>query len=513
MKKTAILVMLITVLVKLAGMLREVALSYYYGATSITDAYLISLTIPSTIFAFIGTALATSFIPIYNDIKARESLQNADKFTTHLVSMILILCTIMIIIVYSFPEIILRAFASGFDATTMSQAVLFTKIGIVSIYASALVFVFTSYLQVKESFIPAIFSGLVVSCLVIISTILSSKYGTIYLSIGSSLSIFLQFLCMYPYIKKQGFSFSFRLKINDGNIKKLLFLSIPVIIGVSVNQINVLINKTIASNVSVGGISALTYADKLNMFLQGIFVMSLVTVFYPLISKYVVEKKSNQLKTTLSDVIVSISLFMIPASIGTIFFSKQFVELIYGRGAFSSEAVDLTSSALLFYSIGMLAFGLREVLSRVYYAMHDTKTPMINAGIGMLINIVLNLILSRFLGIGGLALGTSLSAIVTTLLLYGDLRKKIGDFNHKYLIIVFIKLISSSIIMGIVAKLTYISLVNYMNINLSFVIAIMVGVILYSFFIIVLKIQEVQVIIKSIKRKLNFKGGPSNESS
>ena len=121
-------------------------------------------------------------------------------------------------------------------------------------------------------------------------------------------------------------------------------------------------------------------------------------------------------------------------------FSKEIVSLLFGKGAFPQEAISMTGNALFYYSVGMIAFGLRDILSRGFYALQDTKTPMINATVAVVLNIVLNIILSKYLGIGGLALATSISAIVGKGLLFITLRRKIGGFGLKEISKSFIKI-------------------------------------------------------------------------
>jgi len=183
-------------------------------------------------------------------------------------------------------------------------------------------------------------------------------------------------------------------------------------------------------------------------------------------------------------------------------FAEPIVKLLFGRGAFDTQAISMTSYALFFYSIGMVGFGLMEVLSRAFYAMQDTKTPMINAAIAMVMNIILNIILSKFLGIGGLALATSISAIFCTALLFISLRKKIGPFGMKSITISFIKILCASLMMGVIAKVSYNTLLNSINANLSLILSIGIGAVTYFFIIYFMKIEEVDTVVNAIKRKM-----------
>ena len=186
-------------------------------------------------------------------------------------------------------------------------------------------------------------------------------------------------------------------------------------------------------------------------------------------------------------------------------FSKEIVSLLFGRGAFSQEAISITGNALFYYSIGMIAFGLRDILSRAFYALQDTKTPMINATIAVVLNIVLNFILSKYLGIGGLALATSISAMVAVGLLFISLRRKIGGFGLKELCRYFIKICLASVTMGIIALSSF----EYLNVrlsqNLALIIAIGIGVLVYGILIYFMKIPEVERTLALVKRKLRSK--------
>lgn len=286
------------------------------------------------------------------------------------------------------------------------------------------------------------------------------------------------------------------------NIKKVIYLSLTVMIGVSVNQINVLVDRTLASQIAVGGISALNYANMLNGFVQGLFVVPIATVIYPVISKMAAEDNMDGLKSSISEAINSISLLVIPAIIGAMCFAEPVVKLLFGRGAFDSQAISMTSNALFYYSIGMLGFGMRDIISRAFYSLQDTKTPMINAAIAMAMNIVLNIILSKFMGIGGLALATSISAIFCTVLLFISFRKKIGPFGIRNIAISFIKVSCASLVMGFIARLLYDILIKNIGANLALIAAIIIGAVVYFVMIYFMKIDEVDSMIEAVKMKL-----------
>ncbi|MDI9456539.1 MAG: lipid II flippase MurJ, partial [Bacillota bacterium] len=256
------------------------------------------------------------------------------------------------------------------------------------------------------------------------------------------------------------------------------------------------------SQIYEGGISVLNYALRLNGFVQGIVVLSIAVAMYPLISKMAAEDNISGLKKTLSEAITGIGLLVIPCTVGAMVLAEPIIALLFGRGAFDEQAIVMTASALFFYAIGMIGIGLRQVLSRSFYALQDTKTPMINAAIGMVLNVTLNIILSRFLGIGGLALATSISAMIMSILLVANLRHKIGALGFKKITLSFIKILFASVVMGVIARGCFSYLTITLSQNLSLLAAMAVGALSYFVIIYFMKIEDVDAVVKAVREKI-----------
>jgi len=500
MKKAALILIVITFISKIFGLTRDIILSYYYGTSNISDSYLISQTISGVIMGFVGAGISTAYIPMYSRIKKNYGEDQAIRFTNSLVNILIILSSIIIIIGLIYTSLIVKVFASGFEGETLNLAVKFTRISLIGIFFTVLVPLFIGFLQIKGNYnIPALI-GFPMNLIVIIS-ILISPYNIYYLAIGVVVANVAQLLLLVPFVLKKGFRYQPLVYMNDKHIKNMMIIALPVILGVSINQINVLVDRTLASNIVIGGISAINYASKINTLVESIFVVSITAIFYPILSKLAAEGNMKGLKQTLSEAVGSINLIVIPASVIFIMFSTQVVQLLYGRGSFDSEAISLTANALFFYSIGLVAFSIRTVLYHVFYAQQDTVSPMLNASISMALNIILNIILSKYLGIGGLALATSLSAIACTILLFISLRKKIGSFGISNMSISFFKILCASIVMGIIIKIIYSLLIMISSSNIAFVFSLCMGVFFYFGIIYYFKIEGIETIINVIKRK------------
>lgn len=499
LKKVTIILMVVTVVSKVLGFFREVMLSYYYGASVVSDAYLVALTIPGVVFAFIGTAIATGFIPIYS--KVIESGRDENLFINNLLSISHVISTLLVVVTVFFAEEIVYIFAPGFPKSGIELAVNFTQIFVVGIYASAMIMVFTAYLQIKKSFVAAAFAGVPFNVATLLSIYLSAKFNLYWLIVGAVMAKVIELFFLAPYLKRAGYRFRAVLDFKDRDIRSMVLLSVPLVLGVSVNQINVLVDKSLASSVAIGGVSALNYAYHINQFVIGVFVVSVATVAFPSFSRQFVSGDIDGLRGSFSRTVNAVSILLVPCAAYFVFFADEIVSVVYGRGKFDADAQTMTSAALVAFSLGMLGFGYREILSRVFYSMHDTKTPVINATLGVVINIVLSFALSPIMGVAGLALATSISATVTSALLFYKVRKQLSCWGARDSSVVALKVLISSMIAVGAAQLA-ISVGALVNPVESLIVGSLVGAILCFISMYLLGVQEIKIVLINACNKL-----------
>ncbi len=505
MKRNIFLVMIITVFVKVIGFAREIVLTFYYGASNVSDVYIVSQTIPNTIFAIIGAGLVTTFIPIYSKVINKKGENEANKFLSSVINVVILISLIIAIFVNIFAKQVVLLFAPGFSGDTLRLAIVFTKISVFGIVITGVVYILNAYLQVKDNFIIPAFISLPMNFVIIFSFMISSKYGIELLAYGILISVLMQLIFIIPAVYKNRLKYMIVFDFKSQYIKEMLILSIPIIVGTSVNQLNVLVDKNIASTITQGGISALNYSYRLNGLINGLFVAPIVTVIYPKITRKVIDKDHSGLNSIINETIIYVALFVIPATIGSMVLARPIVEFLFMRGEFTDIAANMTSNALFYYSIGMLFVGLREVFSRVYYSYNDTRTPTINSVIGVVLNIILNVVLSRFMGISGLALATSISAIVTSLLLIFNTKKLVTNFGFKLMVTKLIKITGASLIMGLCSYIFINFMFNHYSKNLSLMMTIILSSLLYMVLIFKSNIPEVHSAYIIAKNKLKFR--------
>jgi len=331
----------------------------------------------------------------------------------------------------------------------------------------------------------------------------SKQFGVYGLMIAGVLAVMTQIFVQLPGLKKTNYKYTPLFDLKDDYFKKTMNMMLPVFISVTINDINVIIDRTLASTLDVGSISALNYSNKLNGLVLGVFISAITTVIFPLLSNEANRDNIDGVKNTMGYGINLILFITIPATVGLIVLANPIIEIAFQRGKFDIVATLMTSRALIFYSIGLVAMALRSLLYRVYYSLQDTKTPMINGVISVVLNIILNFVLVKLMDYAGLALATSVATIIATIVLLYGLRKKVGSLGIKGYIITFMKTGLASSIMGLVAYLVYNGLYETLEVSkiynlISLLVAVGLGVIVYGVLCYVFNVEEVRNIVNKV---------------
>lgn len=507
--KATFALMLVTVLSKVLGFGRELALTYVYGASSTADVYITAVSIPTVLFASIGTALATTFIPLFYEVDKSKGRNESLKFANNVFNIIIISSIILAIAGFIFAEPLVKIFAMSFTGDKLALAVDFTRIMIFGVIFIGLSNIMTSWLQINDNFTIPGMIGFPYNIFIILGILLSSKGNINIMAIGTLIGIASQFLFQLPFAIKYGYKYKSYINIKDEYIKKMMWLIVPVFIGVGVNQINAIVDRSLASMLGDGIITVLNSANRLNGFVLGLFIATIAAVVYPSLSKLSNEDNKEKFAETVAQTVNSVTLLIIPISVGAIVLAEPVVRIVFERGAFNSQATHMTAIALACYSIGMIGFGLRDILSKVFYSLKDTKTPMINGALSMMMNILLNILFIQHLGYIGLALATSLSALICIVLLFLSLKKKIGYFGQDKILKTMIKSLIAAIVMGIITLVVYKFMYNLIGTGfikeaISLGGSVLVGTISYGTIAYLLKIEEINTLIGMLKNKLNM---------
>jgi integral membrane protein mviN len=497
--RATVLLMIVTIVSKILGLFRGSVLASAYGTGKYAAVYSTANSISTILFAVIGTALATSLIPLYNKLASEDSTERAMGFLNSVVNLVVIVCLSIAGLGIIFAGPLVKVFAPGYQGDVYTLCVQYTRILLPSIVFVGLANIFTSYLQIKKRYVIPGFIGMPYSIIIIVSIYLSLKTSPMVLVIGTLIAISAKALFQLPFVYKEGYRYRTKINLKDPVMKDMMILILPVVIGVGANQINSIVDKSLASLLGTEVVASFSYAIKLYEFVQALFITSILAVIYPRLSSMIVSDRMdsflNSLKKTMNVIIVA----LVPIIVGCIVLSRQIVEVLFQRNAFTSKDTTMTASILWIYVIGILAFALRDVLTRGFYSMEDSKTPMINSIISIVFNISLNLILVKPLGYKGLAIATAVSAYIGLLLFNRSMRKKIEGYSSRDNYIVFVKSLFAALIMGLGVKLVYgivaSSLVGGLLFKLiALASAVGVGVIVYALIMHFLRVEEYEMI-------------------
>ncbi|QYR61471.1 murein biosynthesis integral membrane protein MurJ [Fusobacterium polymorphum] len=494
MKKIIIVVMIFNLMSKLFAFFRELSLAYFFGASSLTDAYIVAFSIPTIIFGIIGSGIINGYIPIYNQIKENSNETSAKQFTANFTNIMLLICFFVFIIGFFFSTPLVKIFSYGFNEETLHLASFFTKISLLSIFPIMLVSIFSGYLQLNNKFFAVAFIGIPTNLLYILGTYIAYKNNNFILLIFfTCFALLFQFIFLCPFIFKTGFKYKFKINIYDKNLQQLLMLSIPIILGTSLEQINILIDRTVASSLGAGAISILNYSGKLNGAILSLSIVAVLNILFPKFSSLVSENNIDELKEQVKYIINMIFIFAFPIMFGIITLNQEATLFIFGRGNLDENAILSIARSLSFYSLCFVALCIRDLSTKIFYSFKNSKTPVINSSIGIILNIILNLILSRYLGVSGIALATSISTIFISILLFYNL-KRYNIYLDKSNFILLFKVILASLFMIFIIYISkrYLSLFG----NFNIVIYIINALISYILMIFILKVNEIRDLFK-----------------
>lgn len=500
--KTATMIAVFTLISKAMGFLREIIIGRKYGAGMETDTYFTAMRATVLIIGTIGIALNTTLIPIFSEIRESSGKKAQKRYLNNMINIVFLLTTLTAILGYIFSPLIIRILAKGFEGQQFLLAVKLNRIGMPIVILLGFTYVLSGYLQSNEIFGPHAIMGIPYNLVFLIALPLFIKSDQIeMLMILSVVASLTQVLIQVPAVLNTRYRYSPKINLRDPYLKKALILVLPVLVGSAVGQINVIVDQTLASELPSGSISALTYSARINEMIISVFVAAIATVVFPMLSKAFTNGDGDEIKAIFKKGVNIILLITLPATVGIMILGKDIVRIFFEGKAFDAKATFMTSGALFYYSIGLVASALRLMLNKMFYSFQDTKTPMINGGIAVIINIILNLFFIRFMGHKGLALATSLSAIATTVLLFIDLRARLGQLGLRKIFLTFIKISAASLIMGLAVYLLYFKvgallpdkgILDLLNLILSTVI----GMIIYFFLCMFLKVEELKVVFK-----------------
>ncbi len=475
---------------RLLGLAREMIFARYFGAGFLTDAYVVAFRIPNVLRdLFAEGALSVAFVKVFTDVQVNKGEKEAWRLASLIFNLLAVVLSVICIVGIIFSRQFVDLVADGFSPEKAALATTLTQIMFPFILLVALAAVAMGVLNTKGIFgIPASASTVFNVTSIVFGLGLAywlsgggwlttadknaipdppSQWAIIGMSIGTLIGGGAQLAMQLPSLFKVGFRFSPILSLADEGVRKVVALMTPAILGTSAVQINVLINTYFVSQID-GAQGWLNFAFRLMQFPIGLFGVAVGTAAIPVLSRLASEGKTKDFRDTISSSMNLVFLMTLPSACGLVVLGEPIIRLIYERGKFDASATSMTAVSLIGYSIGLTGYAAIKILSPAFYALNDAKTPMIIALASIAVNFLGGYFLREWFshygvtpetphGYGhvGVALATSIVALVNFFALALIMRKRIKRLNGRDIIISFSKIAAASAILSAVSYASY----------------------------------------------------------
>lgn len=493
---------------RIVGLLRDRILAHQFGAGVELDVYTAAFRVPDFLYNIIIVgALSAGFIPIFLEIFEKEK-EKAWKFTSTILNITFVALGIISLIAFLTLPYFLHNLVPGFSPESQAQTLMLTRIMLLSPIFLGLSGVVSSVLQSLRSFVVYSFAPLFYNIGIIIGALVFvPMFGLKGLAYGVVLGAIMHFAVQLPMLFHYGFHFQLSFSYKDSSVKKLFKLMVPRTLTLATVQINVLLTTLFASTLAVGSVAAYNFANNISSLPVGIIGISFALAAFPTLSELANKKDMSGFEQHVSRTTRQILFFIIPLTILFLLLRAQIIRILLGTGEFDWNDTIVTAQTVGMLSISLFAQCLIPLFIRAFYALQNTRTPLLVTFFSTLITIGLSFFLKNIFGISGLALGISIGSILQFLVLAVLLYKKMEVHNEKIIIVSTFKITLAALCMGIITQMVKYPISHFVDMNTFFgiftqgLVAGIVGLSIYFFLCYCLKLPEMTILMKSFQKR------------
>jgi putative peptidoglycan lipid II flippase len=455
---------LATITSRILGLAREQVMAYYFGAGDANDAFRVASRIPNLVRdLFAEGAMSAAFVPTFTRHLTLDGKERSFRLANSVINSLLIVTGVLVVLAIIFAEPLVRAFAGSFATVpgklelTIFLARIVTPFLILVAVAAVLMGMLNS---LGHFFVPALSPAMFnVAGITMAITLIpfASKLGVRPITIVAMATLvggLGQLVIQWPPLRKEGFRYRPVIDFRDEGLRRVLLLMGPGTLGMAATQINVLVNQQIATSQGTGAVSWLDYAFRLMYLPIGLFGVSIGAAATPAISRLIAQRDFPRIRQTIAHALGLMMFLNVPATVGLIVLANPIISVIFEHGRFTAEDTNATAAALQLYAIGLVGYSIVRIVSPTFYALGRSRIPVLVSAGSVAVNVVLNITLARFFGYRGLALGTSLTAVVNAVVQLFLLRREIHGIEGGRIMASLIRVVVASLAMGVVAWLS-----------------------------------------------------------
>jgi putative peptidoglycan lipid II flippase len=446
---------------RVLGLVRDQVLAYFFGAGDAMDAFRIAFRLPNVLRdLFAEGALSAAAVPTFTRAFASGDRAIAWRLACNVITVLLLLSGAIVVAGIVFAEPLVDVYASGFhnvpgkiELTIRLTRIMFPFLAMVATAAVLMAMLNALHRFFIPALSPAMFNVATIVCAVIalpVATLLSID-PIIAIAAGTLLGGLGQIILQWPSLRREGFRYHFVLDLHDPWLREIGRLIVPGVAGLAAVQINVFVNSWLAAGLGTGAVSWLDYAFRLMYMPIGLFGISIAAASLPTISGHAANRDDPGIRRAVSSGLRMMLMLNVPATVGLLVLATPIVRLIFERGRFTPADTAATAAALVCYAPGLLGYSAAKLVSPSFYAMGDSRIPVLSSAASVAFNIAANLALVRSLGHRGLALGTAFAALLNASLLLVLLRARLGGLEGRRLLTATIKISVASAAMAFAA--------------------------------------------------------------
>lgn len=449
---------------RVLGVARETVLAALFGAGNEMDAFNVAFRIPNLLRdLFAEGAMSAAFVATFTRTLTTRGRDAAWRLGNLVMNALFALTVAAVAIAWVFAPPLVRLLAPDYARVPgkLHLTIVLTRIMLPFIPMVALSVVMMGMLNsLRRFFIPALSPATfnvatILAAFAIVPAMPQLGWPRIAgIAIGTLLGGLGQILLQSPILRREGWRYAPALDVRDAGVREVLLLMAPGTIGLAAVQFNVFVNTILATGQGTGAVSWLNYAFRIMYLPIGLFGASIGTAALPDIARHAATEDLAALKRTVSSAMRLMLMLNIPATVGLVLLAEPIVAMLLERGHFGRTDTMATAAALTWYAPGLIGYSTVKIASPSFYSLRDSRTPVIASAIAVVINIVLNLALVHVLGFRGLALGTSVAAIVNAGLLLIWLRRRLGGLDARENTRAIGSIALASAVMGVVVWLT-----------------------------------------------------------
>jgi putative peptidoglycan lipid II flippase len=446
---------------RILGLVRDQVLAYFFGAGDAMDAFRIAFRLPNVLRdLFAEGAMSAALVPTFTRANADGGRQRAWLLGCSVINILLIISGSVVLAGIVFAEPLVNLYAAGFrqvpgkfELTVGLTRIMFPFLSLVTIAAVLMAMLNAMHRFFIPALSPAMFNiATILSAVVFVP--LSGQLGfepIIAVASGTLLGGMGQIGLQWAAARREGFRYRPILDLRDRWLSEIGRLMVPGVTGLAAVQVNLLINSWLATGLGTGAVSWLDYAFRLIYMPIGLFGISIATAALPGISSYAASNNAHGVRRDVSRGLRMMLMLNIPATAGLVVLAIPIVQLIFEHGRFTPADTAATAAALAYYAPGLVGYSVVKLLSPAFYALRDSRVPVIASALSVVFNIALNLMLVRVLGHRGLALGTAMAALVNASVLLWALRERLGGLEGRRTLTAIWKISLASVVMAVAA--------------------------------------------------------------